>query len=152
MGLVILTKYKRENKQTLKKNPESYRVLEVKIYYILNNNSTPLSKHFALNKTISVLSCLPFSQTFMIVGSMSIECCPVLTPTWNEFKNFSNYVEKVDKLYKSRYGMVKVHFIKSDDSPFLHFFYSLRLCPLQDGSLPLPSTPQNSTTSSSKDP
>lgn len=114
MGLVILAKYKRENKQTFKKNPESYRVLEVKIYYILNNNSTPLSKHFALNKTISVLSCLPFSQTFMIVGSMSIECCPVLTPTWNEFKNFSNYVEKVDKLYKSRYGMVKVCFLQWD--------------------------------------
>ena len=45
-----------------------------------------------------------------MLGLMSIEYCPVLTPTWKEFRNFSTFVEKIDKIYKKDYGMVKVSF------------------------------------------
>lgn len=50
---------------------------------------------------------------------MEIENCPTLYPTWKEFKNFYDYVEKVDALYKSRYGMVKVPLIHA--GPILPF-------------------------------
>lgn len=39
---------------------------------------------------------------------MEIPECPVLRPTFKEFKNFSDFVEKVDRTYKHNYGMVKV--------------------------------------------
>lgn len=39
---------------------------------------------------------------------MEIPQCPVIRPTMKEFKNFYEFVEKMDKLYKKDYGMVKV--------------------------------------------
>lgn len=51
-----------------------------------------------------------------MLGLMSIEYCPVLTPTWKEFRNFSTFVEKIDKIYKKDYGMVKVSFSKGNKS------------------------------------
>lgn len=39
---------------------------------------------------------------------MEIPECPVLRPSFKEFKNFSEFVEKVDRTYKHNYGMVKV--------------------------------------------
>ena len=39
---------------------------------------------------------------------MQIPYCPVLTPTWKEFRNFEKFVEKVDRQYKATHGMVKV--------------------------------------------
>ena len=39
---------------------------------------------------------------------MNIPWCPVVTPTQKEFKNFYQYVEQLDRLYKKDYGMVKV--------------------------------------------
>jgi hypothetical protein len=53
---------------------------------------------------------------------MSIENCPVLHPTWKEFKNFSEYVEKMDRLYKKNYGMVKVIFFNPGLYPGLLSF------------------------------
>ncbi|CAD8109710.1 unnamed protein product [Paramecium primaurelia] len=38
----------------------------------------------------------------------TIEECPVLHPTPQEFENFYNYIEKIDKLYSTNYGMVKI--------------------------------------------
>lgn len=43
---------------------------------------------------------------------MEIQECPVLHPSAKEFKNFHEFVEKVDRLYKKDFGMVKVIFIK----------------------------------------
>lgn len=43
----------------------------------------------------------------------------MLRPTLKEFKNFSEYVEKLDKLYKKNYGMVKVdiyHYLEAKAS------------------------------------
>ncbi|KAM3138393.1 hypothetical protein pb186bvf_009479 [Paramecium bursaria] len=39
---------------------------------------------------------------------MNIELCPVLRPTMQEFENFYEYIEKIDKQYSKDYGMVKV--------------------------------------------
>lgn len=39
---------------------------------------------------------------------MNIPWCPVVTPSQKEFKNFYQYVEQLDRLYKKDYGMVKV--------------------------------------------
>lgn len=37
-----------------------------------------------------------------------IENCPILYPSLKEFDNFRAYMERLDKLYKKDYGMVKV--------------------------------------------
>ena len=55
---------------------------------------------------------------------MEIENCPTLYPTWKEFKNFYDYVEKVDALYKSRYGMVKVPLLHAGPPSCLLFLLS----------------------------
>lgn len=44
---------------------------------------------------------------------MEIQECPVLHPSAKEFKNFHEFVEKVDRLYKKDFGMVKVVFFNS---------------------------------------
>jgi jumonji domain-containing protein 2 len=38
----------------------------------------------------------------------AIEQCPVLHPTAQEFTNFYEYMEAIDKKYSAQYGMVKV--------------------------------------------
>lgn len=64
---------------------------------------------------------------------MEISECPVLKPTYKEFKNFSEFVEKVDRLYKNNYGMVKVTTINSQND-LLRFYFTFlqypRLCHL----------------------
>jgi len=42
---------------------------------------------------------------------MEIPECPVLRPTMKEFRNFYEFVEKVDREYKKNYGMVKVNIL-----------------------------------------
>lgn len=54
---------------------------------------------------------------------MEIQYCPVVRPTIEEFNNFSQFVENLDKKFKDEWGMVKVIFIRN----FSHqkFFFSL---------------------------
>jgi hypothetical protein len=42
---------------------------------------------------------------------MDIPHCPVLYPSWKEFRHFQAFVEKAEKDYKHLYGMVKVGFL-----------------------------------------
>jgi hypothetical protein len=39
---------------------------------------------------------------------IQIEMCPVLKPTEEEFEDFFLFMEKVEKQYHGKYGMVKV--------------------------------------------
>lgn len=50
-------------------------------------------------------------------GDIEIELCPVLRPTEEEFNNFFEYVEKLEKQYYNKYGMVKVRNSNSGSSP-----------------------------------
>lgn len=44
----------------------------------------------------------------MSVEKELIEMCPTLRPSWKEFMNFSEFVEKAEKKYGRSHGMIKV--------------------------------------------
>jgi hypothetical protein len=58
---------------------------------------------------------------------MEIPECPVLRPSFKEFKNFSDFVEKVDRTYKHNYGMVKVTNFLAQLSRLLSFLVFLTI-------------------------
>jgi hypothetical protein len=62
--------------------------------------------HFGIGKVPTTGLCFLLYQMQLI--QMEIPECPVLRPTMQEFKNFYEFVEKVDRTYKKDYGMVKV--------------------------------------------
>lgn len=64
---------------------------------------------------------------------MEIQYCPVVRPTLEEFNNFYQFVENLDKTYKDEWGMVKVILI-------LHFSHEKSSIPLSSTYSGCPST------------